>query len=314
MTSRSKQNTAPPISIRLPASSSNLGAGFDCYGLALNLYLTIRATINEGGRKECKVRTSGARENAALPTNASNLIYRAMSFTATRENFKLPSVNLAAHNEIPLASGLGSSGAAIVGGIKLAALITNHDLSNERIHNLAAEFEGHPDNVGATLYGGLVISCVRSNGEVLSIKSNWPEDIRIVVVSPRSQVSTPAARARLQRTVNRTDAVFNLQRTALFAAALEKQRYDLLWEAMHDRLHQPQRESLLPGIKEALAIEKRKGLLGVALSGAGPSIVALVDEDAEKIGRSIAACFRKHKIHATVRVLSVDNEGCRVNT
>jgi homoserine kinase len=314
MTGRSKQATAPPIEIRLPASSSNLGAGFDCYGLALNLYLTIRATINKGAKEDCRVRTSGARENAALPRNASNLIYRAMVFTAARENFNLPPVELAVHNEIPLASGLGSSGAAIVGGIKLAALVTDHELSNERIQNLAAEFEGHPDNVGATLYGGLVISCVVSNGEVLSIRTNWPEDIKIVVVSPRSQVSTHAARARLNRTVSRTDAVFNLQRTALFVAALEKQRYDLLWEAMRDRLHQPQRESLLPGIKEALAVEKRKGLLGVALSGAGPSIAALVNEDAEKIGKSIAACFRKHKIQATARVLSADNEGCRVNT
>ena len=194
----------------------------------------------------------------------------------------------------------------------MAALVTDHELSNERIQNLAAEFEGHPDNVGATLYGGFVISCVRGNGEVLSIKSSWPDDIKIVVVSPRSQVSTQAARAQLPRTVSRTDAVFNLQRTALFTAALAKQRYDLLWEAMRDRLHQARRESLLPGIKEALGIEKRKGLLGVALSGAGPSIVALVNEDAKEIGKQIADCFKKQKIQSTVRLLEADNEGCRV--
>ena len=312
MAANRKQDSSSPIEICLPASSSNLGAGFDCYGLALNLYLTIRATINAGGKEDCKVRTTGARESAALPKGASNLIYRAMAFTASRENLKLPPVELVAHNEIPLASGLGSSGAAIVGGIKLAGLVTDHELSNERIQNLAAEFEGHPDNVGATLYGGFVISCVRSNGEVLSIKASWPDDIKIVVVSPRSQVSTHAARAQRPRTVSRTDAVFNLQRTALFAAALAEQRYDLLWEAMRDSLHQARRESLLPGIKEALGIEKRNGLLGVALSGAGPSIVALVNEDAKEIGKQIADCFKKQKIQSTVRLLEADNEGCRV--
>ena len=312
MAANKKQDNLSPVEICLPASSSNLGAGFDCYGLALNLYLTIRATINAGAKEECKVRTSGARENAALPKNASNLIYRAMAYAASRENFKLPPVELVVHNEIPLASGLGSSGAAIVGGIKLAGLLTDHELSSERIQNLAAEFEGHPDNVGATLYGGFVISCVGGNGEVFSIKTNWPDDIKIVVVSPRSQVSTQAARAQLPRTVSRSDAVFNLQRTALFATALEKQRYDLLWEAMRDRLHQPRRESLVPGLKDALAIEKRRGLLGIALSGAGPSIVALVNEDAEEIGKLLAECFRKHKIQSTVRLLEADNQGCRV--
>jgi len=306
-----KANAGAAIEVCIPASSSNLGAGFDCFGVALNLHLTIRATAS-WRVKECKVRTSGARENAALPKGPTNLIYRAMSFAAAREQLQLPPVELAVHNEIPLASGLGSSAAAIVGGIKLAGLLCDNNLPDARIQNLAAEFEGHPDNVGATLYGGFVISCRRDVDEVFAIKHEWPRDIKFVVVSPHSQVSTQAARAQLPRTVTRSDAIFNLQRAALFASVLEKRRYDLLWDVMRDRLHQTQRASLVPGIREALAIEKQKGLLGIALSGAGPSIVALVNENEKPIGKLIAACFQKNKIQSTVRVLEADNEGCRV--
>jgi homoserine kinase len=296
--------------VRLPASTSNLGPGFDCFGLALKLYLTIRAVPLAKSSVECRVRTTGARENAALPRNSTNLIYRAMAFAASRESLTLPPVDLAVHNDIPLASGLGSSAAAIVGGIKLCGLLCQHEISNQNVQNYATEFEGHPDNVGAALYGGFVTSCVGDDGNVLSVKFDWPVKIRTVVVSPHSQLSTHVARAALPRALSRGDAVFNLQRTALFAAALAHQRYELLAEAMRDRLHQPRRESLVTGLAEALALTEIKGLLGLALSGAGPSIIALVTDNDEAIGKKIANCFAGHKIRSTIRVLEVDNEGC----
>ena len=121
----------------------------------------------------------------------------------------------------------------------------------------------------------------------------------------------PVARAALPRTVSRLDAVYNLQRTALFTAAIAQQRYDLLWDAMHDRIHQPYRESLVPGLAEALALPRLPGLLGIALSGAGPSILALIYDNAEEIGTKISNCFRARNIDSTVRTLEVDNEGIR---
>ena len=302
------------MEICLPASTSNLGAGFDCFGLALNLYLTINAKIKPKAKEACRVRTTGPRENASLPRNATNLIYRAMAHAARREQFTLPPVDLVVHNEIPLSSGLGSSGAAIVGGIKLSGLLTGHELSDDKIEAYAAQFEGHPDNVGAALYGGFVINCMTPKGEVLSIKRKWPDDLQIVVVSPRSQLSTQTARAQLPRSVSRADAVYNLQRAALFTAALESHRYDCFWDAMRDRLHQPARESLVPGLREALAIPLEPGLLGIALSGAGPSIVALVNDRPRAIGKLIAQCFDRYKIQSTVRLLKADNEGCRIVT
>src|SRR4029434_5017264 len=176
---------------------------FDVFGLALKLYLTVRATA---GTEQCKVTTTGAKENDALPRNAINLIYRAMSFAARSEGTSLPPLEIIAHNEIPLASGLGSSAAAIIGGIKLAGLITGKDISDQSILNYATEFEGHPDNVAATLQGGFVASCATSDKTLLSAKFDWPTNIRVVVVSPHSQLPTHVARAALPRTVSRVDA------------------------------------------------------------------------------------------------------------
>jgi len=300
------------VEIRLPASTSNLGAGFDCFGLALKLYLTVRATAVPDKAEPCRVSTTGAPENEALPRNKTNLIYRAMSFAARREGIPLTCVELSVHNEIPLASGLGSSAAAIVAGIKLAGLHANHEIADDRILNYATEFEGHPDNVCASLYGGFVTNCLSDDGSVVSPRFTWPAQIRVVVVSPHSQLPTHVARAALPRTITRQNAVYNLQRSALFVTAIAQQRYELLWEAMRDRLHQPHRESLVPGLAEALALPRMRGLLGVALSGAGPSIVALVDDNEDEIGARISNCFSGYKIESTVRILDVDNEGCRI--
>ena len=296
--------------VRVPGSTSNLGSGFDCFGLALRLYLTVSATAVPDATEPCRVTTTGAKENEALPRNAVNLIYRAMSFAARSEGASLPPVELIAHNEIPLASGLGSSAAAIVAGIKLAGLITGKEISDQAILNYATEFEGHPDNVAASLHGGFIASCIGTDKNVLSAKFDWPSKIRVVVVSPHSQLPTHVARAALPRTVSRVDAVYNLQRAALFVGAIAQGRHEILWEAMRDRLHQPQRESLVPGLAAALALPRMPGLLGVALSGAGPSIVALVESNEEEIGQRIAKCF---KVESTVRTLDVDNEGCRIN-
>ena len=299
------------MKVRVPASTSNLGPGFDCFGLALKLYLTVNADATPDATEPCRVTTTGAKENEALPRNAVNLIFRAMSFAASREGITLPPVELTVHNEIPLASGLGSSAAAIVAGIKLSALITGTSISDQSILNHATEFEGHPDNVAASIFGGFLASCVGSDGTVLSTKFDWPAQIRVVVVSPHSQLPTHVARAALPRTITRVDAVYNLQRTALFTAAIAQQRYDLIWEAMRDRLHQPHRESLVPGLAEALALPPMPGLLGIALSGAGPSIVALVDDNDDEIGARIASCFKARNVESTIRVLDVDNEGCQ---
>jgi len=309
--SLSQKQIGASIEVRLPASTSNLGAGFDCFGLALKLYLTIRATVMPLLKVKCRVRSLGSRESAALPRTAENIIYRAMAYAASREDFDLPPLSLAVHNLIPIGRGLGSSAAAICGGIKLSGLITGHELSNDRVLQYAMEFEGHPDNVSASLLGGFVVTCVTDDGRVIALKKDWPPALKVLVISPRFQVETKVARATLPRTVNRSDAVHNLQRSALFTGALAEKRFDLLSEAMKDRLHQQRRQSLVPGLADALNIRPTPGLIGLALSGAGPSIVALAVDHFAEVGEVIANCYRKHRLQTTIRQLDVDTQGCQ---
>lgn len=294
----------------MPASTANLGPGFDCIGLALKLYLTVRARVVPGASEGCglRIRAEGAEE---LPSNEDNLIFRAMRFTAEREGLSLPSLELDVDNELPLARGLGSSAAAIVAGITLASLVCDRELSAETVLRYATEMEGHPDNVAAAYLGGLVVSCVRPDGNVLAVKRSWPSELKVVVISPEAFLKTAETRSVLPVNVRREEAIFNLQRVALFVAALEAGAYDFLWDAMQDRLHQAHRQSLVPGLAEALATPPQPGLVGIALSGSGPSVVALARDRLSEIGEGIAENFRRRDVPAKVRVLEVDHEGCR---
>ena len=297
----------------LPASTSNLGAGFDCFGLALQQYLRIRATIVSKSTIKCRVRTTGTKESAELPRTEENLIYRAMSYTAKTENLKLPPVRLVVKTEIPLGRGFGSSAAAIVGGVKLTGLLCDKEMTNETVLEHATRFEGHPDNVAAALYGGFVTTCLGSAGAVLAIKRPWPAELKVVLVSPHIRVPTKLAREALPRAVPRADAVHNLQRSALFVAALAEKRYEFLWEAMRDRLHQERRQTLVPGLSEVLVMPRMEGLLGLGLSGAGPSVLAIATSNFEAIGETISASFRRHKIKTTWQRLEVDTKGMVVS-
>lgn len=301
------------VEVRVPASTSNLGAGFDCFGLALRLYLNVRASVAPGSSVPCRVRTAGEGSGTSLPRGSDNLIFRAMRLAAEREGLKLPRVRLAVRNEIPLGRGLGSSAAAIVAGLTLCAALCGRELRDETLLRYATELEGHADNVAASLLGGWVTTCVGEDGRVLVVKRRWPADIKAVVVSPRVQLETERARAALPLEVSRADAVHNVQRAALFCAAIEERADELLWEATQDRLHQPYRRGLVPGLATALSTPRRPGLLALALSGAGPSVVALADKNFEEIGEQVAAGFRGSGVEATVRVLEV-NEGGRRTT
>jgi homoserine kinase len=303
----------PCFEVRVPASTSNLGAGFDCFGLALQLYLTVRATVAPGAKQPWRVRASRSEGGASLPRTTDNLIFRTMSFVAERLGRKLPPVRLVLHNEIPLGQGLGSSATAIIAGIKLCALVCDCEMPSETILAYATELEGHPDNVAPSLFGGWAITCMTEDGSVAALKKSWPTEVKILIVSPDVPLETKRARAALPQTVRHADAVYNLQRAALFTAAMEAGAYHLVWEAMKDRLHQQHRKALIPGLSEVLAMPRLPGLLGLALSGAGPSILALVQDNFEEIGAAIASPFHQHHIATTMRLLEVDDEGLRAD-
>jgi homoserine kinase len=212
-------------------------------------------------------------------------------------------------NEIPVAGGLGSSAAATVAGVALGFAVVGRQVPKDAALRYATEMEGHPDNVAAALLGGLVVTFTRSDGTVAAVRRHWPKVIRLIVVTPSMKLETKKSRAVLPTTVSRADAVHNLQRSALFIAALEDRRYDLLWDAMQDRLHQTARQSLIPGLAEALALPRMPGLLGVALSGAGPSVLAFATGRHEEIGKAIAQCFERHDLAPVIRNMEAAQEG-----
>ena len=300
------------VEVRVPGSAGNLGAGFDCFGLALPLYLTVRATVDPQSIQPCRMHSRGEGYGTALPSTADNLIVRAMSFAAQKQGLILPPVCIEAENKIPLSSGLGSSAAAIIAGITLCATLCDYEMPTDLVLRYATDLEGHSDNVAASLFGGCVVTCTGHDGRVIAVKKYWPRDIKVIVVSPHATLETAQARAALSPFVSHADAVHNVQRAALFAVALEEHRYDLLWEATRDRLHQERRQSLVPGLADALATPRRPGLLGLALSGAGPSVLALAQDHFEELGIEIAACFHKHGLETTVRVLDVDDSGRQI--
>ncbi len=309
-----KKSKPRSFEVRVPASSANLGAGFDCFGLALELFLTVRATVHSEPGARSEARSRGVSGSEALPGAAEeNLILRAMRHAAERHGLHSPPVHLEVQNQIPIAGGLGSSAAAIVAGIALGFAVCRKKLTNENALRLAAELELHTDNVGAALLGGLVVSFVDAGGNVVALRKNWPKQIRVVAVTPKMSLQTAASRAALPQTVEHAAAVHNLQRSALFLAALDARRYDLLWDAMQDRLHQSYRQALIPGLAEVLAIPRMPGLLGVALSGAGPTVIALATKNFAQIGKALAGQFERRGLSSTIRNLAVAREGIRLN-
>lgn len=298
---------ASPIRIRIPASTSNLGPGFDSLGLALKLYLTIEVSPDTDGAISFTFAGEGAGDLNS--SSDENLIYRAMQYAAEREGVTVGAARLHVSNEIPLARGLGSSAAAILAGFSAFEAISGIQLTEQKLLDYATAMEHHSDNVAAALLGSFVVSCVTDAGRVVAARVPFPEDVRAIVVIPNFKVRTEAARAVVPATVSRQDAVFNIQRAALFVAALCERRYELLREAMRDRLHQPYRAPLVPGLEEVLSLENLQGLIGVALSGSGPTVLALATSHFEQVAKAIVACFQWRGIECESRILDIEPAG-----
>jgi homoserine kinase len=295
------------VTIRVPASTSNIGPGFDSHGLALGLYLTIEVRLTAEPFGAFLFEGEGADELRSA--REENLILHAMRFAAARQQVELSPARLMVKNQIPLARGLGSSGAAIIAGLSAFEVITGVKLSTEKLLAYAAEIEGHSDNVAAALLGSFAVSCITKTGEVLAARIDWPDEVRAVVVIPDFKVHTEQARAILPEFVSRDDAVFNIQRASLMVAAMATGSYDLMREAMRDRLHQPYRAALVPGLEEVLGLERMPGLLGVALSGSGPTVVALATDNFDRIAGAITEQFKSHGVECSSRVLAVEKRG-----
>lgn len=293
--------------IKVPASTANLGPAFDTMGLALGLYLTVRGTVLPSG-SEGRLTVSGDASDGISLQPKENLICQAAHLAASRLGIELPALDLEIVNDIPLGGGLGSSAAAIVAGVSLVEAVAQQEFSIEEFLQYAMELENHGDNLAPARLGGwiLLASCEHSTPHLF--RREWPSEIQIVVVRPHFPLATQAMRAVLPDSISRADTIFQMQRVLLLIMALEERRFDLLREAMQDRLHQPYRARHISGLEDILNLS-HPGLLATALSGAGPSALALVLENAEEIAAQMQACFARHGHQSTAYLLSVDQKG-----
>ncbi len=287
----------------VPGSSANLGAGFDALALALDVYIEADARPRRG---KDRVILSG-RHVTGLPKDDTNLVWRAFHRTFKTAREMAPDSELLVRNEIPLGRGLGSSGAAAVAGVALASAVGGLHLTPPQILSLAAEIEGHPDNVAASVFGGLAIVAKKRDEGMEAISLPWPKEVGVVMAIPDLQLPTQQARAVLPDKYSRADAVFNLQRAALFVAAAASKNTKAFSTALEDCWHQSYRSKLVPGLAEALGL-KRPGLLGIALSGAGPSLIAFVTDPAPA-SAALSEIYSCLKIRCEVLSLKVAPQG-----
>ncbi len=302
-------NARRQVHVRVPASTANLGPGFDALGMALGLYNEIQVdlagtgiTLNVQGEGAEKLQTLGER----------NLVARSLTETLRRLGVHADGVRVRMVNRIPLSRGLGSSSAAAMAGVAAAVALAGARLDPEEMLDLALPFEGHPDNITPALLGGLTVSSV-VEGKVRCVKLPVPECLQAIAVIPEFHLSTAKARKVLPHTVSRADAVFNVGRVALFLAAMQTGRLELLRDAAQDRLHQPHRAPLVPGMEEVLREGVRGGALACFLSGAGPTLLALTTGGGQSIGEGMVACWRaRANVTARAEYLAIDRDGLRL--
>ena len=302
--------------ILVPATTANLGPGFDCLGMALSLYNEIEVCkTDDSPPAGFRVEQAGAIEvegegTSELPHDVSNLIVRSMQRVFDQVGQQPTGFQLRSINSIPMMGGLGSSSAAIVGGLVAANELTNHPLTNHQLLDLAIEIEGHPDNVAPALLGGLVIIAADELGPIVD-RIDVPE-MRVVAIHPDLRVATKTARRILPATISRADAIFNTGRVALVTLALSRGDFDLLGRAMDDRLHQPLRKYLIIGYDDVVSAAKSAGAAAIAISGSGPSMIAFAPDHHEAIAQAMKDAFAAKKIESRTWILNVDREGARV--
>jgi len=294
------------ILIKVPATSANLGPGFDSLGLALDLWNETSVTL--AIEFSMRVRGEGG---GKLSTDRNNLIFHAAERLAEFAGRSLPTFHVDCFNRIPLSSGLGSSAAATLTGLLAGNVMLGNPLLREEILALATEMEGHPDNVAPAMLGGLVVSTM-DNDKVLAHQIPITSEIHITIALPEFELPTKEARAALPNQVALKDAVHNISHAVLVTEALRNGDLDLLGRAMSDTLHHPYRMPLIPGAQSAEHAAKEAGAAAVALSGAGPSLIAFSSIAESGIGESMKRAFEAAGLTTRIFNLGVSNHGAEV--
>ncbi len=287
------------VNVRVPATTANMGAGFDTFGMGLR-------RLQGRGIRLANVGS----HTKSMEQPRDNLTVRAARSVFDTVHERFSGLEFKMYNVIPVSRGLGSSAAAIVGGLLAANLLLGEPLSREELLELAVELEGHSDNVAPALYGGFVSSCQRG-GKTAVLRLTPPEQLRAVAAIPDFYLSTSRARKILSAEVRREDAVHNIQCAALLVGAMATGDLQLFATAFDDRLHQEQRYRLIKGAKRVLRAAKGAGALAAGLSGAGPTLIAFTDTDGAAVRQAMRRAWFSCGVHPKVLVLEQDNDGAQ---
>lgn len=294
------------IEARVPATSANLGSGFDCLGLALSIWNTVTASPATTTR----VTVRGEGEDR-LATDERSLIYRAVGAAFAARGSSPPPLRLECDNRIPVARGLGSSSSAIAAGLLIGNTLMGGPLTPPELIRIGTSLEGHPDNIVPCLLGGIQVS-VADRASIVTCPVTVPDRLGAVIFVPNFPLRTEEARAALPRQVLLRDAVFNVGRAALFVAAMERGDLDLLRVATEDALHQPPRTRLFPALPALIRAAVEAGAHGAFLSGAGSSVLALASAREDKIAQAMANAASREGIAGITREAAIDPQGATV--
>lgn len=298
------------VSARIPASTTNLGPGFDVLGLALQLYSTVTLEITENG---IEVVVSGV-DAEKIPSTPEHIAFQAVESIFKRSGVEQPKgLKLSIMNGIPAIRGLGGSGTAILGGLLTANVLCGNPFARSELLNFATAMEGHPDNVAASLYGGLVIS-MQEGSHIHTIQLECDPSLHVVLAIPEFTLSTQKARDILPKSVDFADAIHNISRSTLLVASIATGKLDMLPIAMKDKLHQPYRSKLIPGFTDVVDAATSAGALSTALSGAGPTIAAYCQKNMEQVGSQMQEAFKLHGVACKIKILSTDMDGATVSS
>jgi homoserine kinase len=302
------------MKVKVPASTSNIGPGFDTLGLALNryLYLSVEEGDVRGPSMHISVEGNGKEH---IATDETNLVYQGMAALANAAGLSqaklLHNIHLHIRNEIPSSGGLGGSGAAIAGGVFLANEYLRTRVSREEMLNVAVSIEGHPDNVSAAMMGGLTVNCF-DNGKVRCRSIKIKSKLSVVACSPNFQVLTKQARQILPKEVPLKDAVVNIENVASLIAAIMEGDVEALRYVTGDRLHEQYRAALIPGFEEVKNAALGAGALSFNISGSGPTVFSFTTGHEKQTGEAMVNAFSAHGITSTYEVMTVENEGALV--
>lgn len=308
------------ISVKVPATTANLGPGFDCLGMALPIYntITIEETVLPGTGIEINaINDASSSEDLIfehIPLDETSIIYKAVELLYNSIGQTPSELKITVQSQIPIARGLGSSASVIVGGLLAANELLGQPADEVALLSIATEVEGHPDNVTPAIIGGLCLTSQEDDGSILYRKLNWPEEWNITVCVPDYELSTDISRSVLPKEVPMEDAVFNAKRLAMFVEAVNTKDSELMKSALQDKLHQPYRMKLVPGLDKILEnLKHEENVLGCVLSGAGPSIIVISQKnDLDKIKSIVKETWEEMNVKVNVMTLPVEPQGAQI--